>query len=934
MTLHGRARELAELDGAVRDARSRRAIVLTIGEAGIGKTALLDELRRRMSAEQILVLPGRAAEHERDVPFALVADALADHVASMHPRRIEAVDGDVPAILVGRRDTMQPGNHGPAERLRYHRALVSLLEMIGRERRFALVLDDLHSADDASAEFVLHLLRRPPAVAHLLALASRPSPLSTQLLEALRRGSGGRIVELEPLSPDASLALLSPVSDEGRRRRISQRAAGNPLFLVELARVAQDPDGPLPPSIVAAVTHDLELLPAAARQVAAAAAVAGDPFDHELVAHIAKVPPETVLAAIDDLVAAGVVSSTADGRLFAFRHPLVHRAIYDHAPPGWRLEAHARAAGALRARGAGPLEAAFHVARSATVGDVAAAELLAQAGALSVDASPPAAAHWYGEALRLAADADPGRRVEWLVPRARALASAGHYAAARQALLDALAILPEAAAAARAELTVACASLDTLSGDHPGARARLLAAYAGAPADLRGDLAAALAGQAFLANDRVELRRWIARVLDQDRDVRGATAVSAHALLAMAALWEGDHAASSEALDRACAAFDACDDATLGRHGEMAGQLGLSLFAHERYVETAAAMARAIAAAQTSRHGSALPWLRVVRALSLFLLLDLDEAMREVDSAYEGARLGTADNVFQFALWIRAMVHLERGELDHAERAAAECASILERLADSQLVHTARCAIALVRCGKDPAEGVRDAIAAAGADLEALGPSRRAVILAQLVRPAIVSGNLAAAECWAAWLTEQAGTRGLSVGAARASTARSEVLLARGDARAAVEAAREAVGWSQDASSAYDALLARLAAGRALGAAGDRAGAVAELQRAGADAARGHAFRRRDEAARELRLVGARLSAEATRAAGRASFDALSDREHEIALLVAAGNTNKQIALALHLSAKTVEHHLTRIYAKAGVQTRLELARRMHAEQP
>ena len=397
----------------------------------------------------------------------------------------------------------------------------------------------------------------------------------------------------------------------------------------------------------------------------------------------------------------------------------------------------------------------------------------------------------------------------------------GAFAAARQALLDALAILPEAAAAARAELTVACASLDTLSGDHPGARARLLAAYAGAPADLRGDLAAALAGQAFLANDRVELRRWIARVLDQDRDVRGASAVSAHALLAMAALWEGDHAASSEALDRACAAFDACDDATLGRHGEMAGQLGLSLFAHERYVETAAAMARAIAAAQTSRHGSALPWLRVVRALSLFLLLDLDEAMREVDSAYEGARLGTADNVFQFALWIRAMVHLERGELDHAERAAAECASILERLADSQLVHTARCAIALVRCGKDPAEGVRDAIAAAGADLEALGPSRRAVILAQLVRPAIVSGNLAAAECWAAWLTEQAGTRGLSVGAARASTARSEVLLARGDARAAVEAAREAVGWSQDASSAYDALLARLAAGRALGAAGD-----------------------------------------------------------------------------------------------------------------
>jgi DNA-binding NarL/FixJ family response regulator len=83
----------------------------------------------------------------------------------------------------------------------------------------------------------------------------------------------------------------------------------------------------------------------------------------------------------------------------------------------------------------------------------------------------------------------------------------------------------------------------------------------------------------------------------------------------------------------------------------------------------------------------------------------------------------------------------------------------------------------------------------------------------------------------------------------------------------------------------------------------------------------------RDAAARELRRAGTRVSASARRGAARAGRQALTDREQEIADLVAQGRSNKEVARALFLSEKTVEHHLSRIYAKLAVRSRTELAR-------
>jgi DNA-binding NarL/FixJ family response regulator len=169
---------------------------------------------------------------------------------------------------------------------------------------------------------------------------------------------------------------------------------------------------------------------------------------------------------------------------------------------------------------------------------------------------------------------------------------------------------------------------------------------------------------------------------------------------------------------------------------------------------------------------------------------------------------------------------------------------------------------------------------------------------------------------------------GLPASTVRALSARGELALARGDADGAIEAALNAVGVGEQLDTRYDTAVARLVAGQAFLTAGRRDDGVAQLERLAADAVRGEAIKLRDAAARELRRHGVRISARARHAAGPgAGTDALTDRERGIADLVAQGQSNKQVAAALFLSEKTIEHNLSRIYAKLGVRSRHELTR-------
>src|SRR3954454_16114423 len=125
----------------------------------MGKTRCANELTARAGRAELLVLSGRASEFERELPFGVWEDALADHAAFLGVDRLERLVGDQLPELAA---VLPAVGHTPAglqdERYRTHRAVRTLLEGFAQRQPVVIVLDDLHWADDASLELVAHLL--------------------------------------------------------------------------------------------------------------------------------------------------------------------------------------------------------------------------------------------------------------------------------------------------------------------------------------------------------------------------------------------------------------------------------------------------------------------------------------------------------------------------------------------------------------------------------------------------------------------------------------------------------------------------------------------------------------------------------------------------------------------------------------------------------
>jgi DNA-binding CsgD family transcriptional regulator len=210
-------------------------------------------------------------------------------------------------------------------------------------------------------------------------------------------------------------------------------------------------------------------------------------------------------------------------------------------------------------------------------------------------------------------------------------------------------------------------------------------------------------------------------------------------------------------------------------------------------------------------------------------------------------------------------------------------------------------------------------------DFPSIEPARRGWIYAVLARVELARGDRAAAEALTARSEEVLEGLGLPLTEAWLLHSRAAIALAGGDAVAAADLALEAAERAESVDAPLPAARCRTLAGEALAAAGRREDGVRELQRAEAELSALGAERYRDEAARQLRRLGQRVAARQRRGGGE-GLDALSGREREIADRVAEGRTNREIGAELFLSEKTVEGHLTRVFAKLGVTSRAEVA--------
>ena len=938
--LVGRERELSAIARALEHlAGAQAGFIEVTGEPGIGKTRLLGELAAQAAGSGCLVLCGRATEFERDAPYGLWLDALDPHLRALDDARLRRLAGDEAealAVALPAFADLLDAPAPPSERYLVHRAMRALLERLAAPRPLVVGLDDVHWGDPASLDLLAALARRPPEGAVLLAVAYREGQAPDALVAAL--GDTARADRLLPAPLD--LAEAGALVGGDLAPELLALSGGNPFYLEQLARARPGAQvatslGPgaagIPAAVAASLAGELDALPAPARRVLEAAAVAGEPFEPDLVADVAEMAERDTLAALDALLAPALIRPTATPRRFSFRHPLLRHAVYAGAPSAWRLHAHARAAEALSRRGAGPVERAHHVEHAAQRGDRAAVELLADAARRVYGQAPVTAARYLDSALRLLPDdAEPVERTELLQTRAYALFGAGQLEAAQAVFAETLALVPQDAWEQRALLLVSQSATEVWSGRPVTAPLqRLQAALAQGPAgpslggfalrmgvaglslsDLRYDPVPDLATEALAQ----------ARAIG-DRRLEHA----AHAMLAAGHAVAGRTDPASSALDTALAMFADVDDDELEPHSQGFWDLGWALTLVGRYDEALRQLRRAIAIDRRTGHGYFIPALLAAQLQPLIQLGRLEEAIDVGNEAVDAAwttrnpvlRLGAHGDL--------ALAQHLSGATDDAHREALAAV----RFAAAGRLWRARagCTLGTIEAVTQPEAGIATILeAGGGCELTDVVPAERPVVWAALTEAHLRRDDVTAAERAAARVETAAAALGTPLARALAGRSRATVLLAQGRPE---EAAAGAADGAAERAAPLEAARARTVEGIALAQSGDRQRAVAMLKQAAEELDRFGAHRLRDEATRELRRLGVRTWRRGpTAPRDTAGIDALSAREREVAALVVAGLRNADVARELFLSVKTVESHLRSIYAKLGVSSRVGLVTR------
>jgi DNA-binding SARP family transcriptional activator len=347
----GRAAEMARLRGLWREATGGRAqIVLVTGEAGVGKTRLVDELRAQAST---VTVEARAYAAEGPVAYGLATAWLrADPVSARLPRLERAHLLELARLLPELTSQVPPPEPVPEAELRRR-----LFDAIGRALLAAgapllLIGDDVHWADTQSLRFLHYLMRAAPSARLLVACTARREELDEnhplrRLINAVQSLQRFTELPLERLDRNETALLAAGITgapvDSAELDRLYGDSEGNPLFLVE----ALQPDAPAATSQVQAVIAGrLERLSSAAGELAGVGAAIGREFTADVLAAATSLDDQRFVSALDELWRRGIVRAHGPGA-YDFTHGRIRDAAYARLSPPRRRQLHLSIAWAL-----------------------------------------------------------------------------------------------------------------------------------------------------------------------------------------------------------------------------------------------------------------------------------------------------------------------------------------------------------------------------------------------------------------------------------------------------------------------------------------------------------------------------------------------------------------------------------------------------------
>jgi DNA-binding CsgD family transcriptional regulator len=899
----GRASERDRLGGLLEKVRGGESAALVIrGEAGIGKTALLDQCIRQAADFRVARIAG--AESEMELPFAGLHQLCAPMLAAA--QRLPDPQRDALSVAFGLISGDAP------DRFLVALATLSLLAEAALDRPLLCVVDDAQWLDSASGQVFGFVARRILAESVLMLFAVR-DPAPDHHLD------GVAALTLPGLDGDDSRALLAAASpgriDDRVRDRLVDESRGNPLALLELPRgmtsaelaggfpVPESSD--LPGQLEEHFHRRLAALPKASRQLMLVAAA--DPTgDVALLLRAARtLGIEQEVAApfdTDQLVEIGTE--------VRFRHPLVRSAIYSGASSEDRRTAHSALAAAIDPE-SDPDRRAWHRSLAAAGPDEeVAAELERSAGRARSRGGLAAAAALLGRSVTLTVD--PQRRADRALAAAQAQLRAGAFGEALNQLTTATSGPLDELTSARIELLRG--QIAFASGDPNEASAQLLSA--------------ALRLESFdllLARDTY-LHAWVAAYFANDLGARATLAIvseaarhaaqpegtprsSDHLLDGLAALITEGPAAAAPTLVPAIDAFTSgaapADELLL--FGSHAGMAAITLWDFERFREIAARQLELV------RSSGALALLPIVLTANARVAVHLGEFER-ADLMFSEVQAVLQATGTRFApygpMWLAAL----QGNEDVAAPLIDAAIATAESQREGMGVQTAHWASAVLYNGLGR---YGEALAAAQQVID--GTVKLHLYgwaLTELIEAAVRCHQPDVATQALAQLTAATSVRrsewGLGV------EARARALLSDGDAADA--AYREAITHLSRTGLRPDLARSHLLYGEWLRRQARRVDAREELRIAHDLCSDIGMSAFADRAVNELRATGAtvRKRRDDTR-------DDLTAQEELIARLAVQGRTNTEIGAQLYLSPRTVEWHLRKVFTKLNVTSRRAL---------